>query len=95
MKKNVILLAHILPGLLLFGLRFVSNNPMHCVIVITMALGFNGASTVVNLSNALDLAPNYVATLSSIINTFATLAGVIAPMMVTYFTREQASNNYA
>lgn len=64
---------------------------MHCVIVITIALGFNGASTVVNLSNALDLAPNYAPTLYSIINTFATLAGVIAPMVVTYFTREHVS----
>ena len=82
-----------LPGVLLFSLRFVSDNPIHCVILITIAMGFNGATTVVNLANSLDLAPNYAATLSSIINTFATLGGIIAPMVVTYFTREHVSLN--
>lgn len=84
-------LAHVLPGLLLFSIRFVNDNPIHCVILITIAMGFNGATTVVNLANSLDLAPNYAATLSSIINTFATLGGIIAPMVVTYFTREHVS----
>lgn len=64
---------------------------MNCVLLITIALGLNGASTVVSLANALDLAPNYAATLSSIINTFSTMAGIIAPMVVSYFTSEQVS----
>lgn len=76
---------------MLFGLRFVSDNPIHCVIMITIAMGFNGATTVVNLANNLDLAPNYAATLSAIINTFATSGGIIAPVVVTYFTREHVS----
>lgn len=76
---------------MLFGLRFVSDNPIHCVILITIAMAFNGATTVVNLANSLDLAPNYAATLSAIINTFATSGGIIAPVVVTYFTREHVS----
>ncbi|XP_055312815.1 sialin-like isoform X2 [Sitodiplosis mosellana] len=92
-RKSFSLFSHILPGLLLFSLRFVSDNPIHCVILITIAMGFNGATTVVNLANALDLAPNYVATLSAIINTFATSGGIIAPVVVTYFTREHNTTN--
>lgn len=64
---------------------------MYCVALITIALGLNGASTVVSLANALDLAPNYAATLSSIINTFSTAAGIIAPLVVSYFTSENVS----
>lgn len=81
-------LAHIIPGILLFSLRFVGENPMYCVALITIALGLNGASTVVSLANALDLAPNYGAFTSAFINTFATMAGIIAPMVVSYFTSE-------
>lgn len=76
----------------MFSLRFVGENAMYCVLLITIALGLNGASTVVSLANALDLAPNYAATLSSIINTFSTSAGIIAPMVVSYFTSEQVRN---
>lgn len=57
-------------------------------------MAFNGATTVVNLVNPLDLAPNYVATLSAIINTFATSGGIIAPSVVAYFTRENVSSIY-
>lgn len=75
----------------MYGLRFVSDSPVNCVIVITVALGLNGASTCVNLANSLDLAPNYAAAVSAIISTFTTATGVIAPMVVTYFTRENVS----
>lgn len=64
---------------------------MYCIALITIALGLNGASTVVSLANVLDLSPNYAATLSSIINTFSTAAGIIAPLVVSYFTSEQVS----
>lgn len=81
--------AHILPGILLFSLRFVSHNPYYCVALITMALGLNGASTVVSLANGLDLAPNYSATISALNSTFGALAGILAPMLITFYTKEQ------
>lgn len=81
--------AHILPGILLFSLRFVSHNPYYCVALITTALGLNGASTVVSLANGLDLAPNYSATISALNNTFGALAGILAPMLITFYTKEQ------
>lgn len=56
-----------------------------------MALGFNGASTVVSLTNAMDLAPNYAPTIAAIINTFGALAGILAPMLITFFTQEQVN----
>lgn len=72
-------------------LRFFSDDPMACVVLITIALGFNGASTVVSLANPFDLAPNYAAALYAIINTFTTVSGIIAPLVVSYFTSEQVS----
>lgn len=81
--------AHILPGILLFSLRFVSHNPYYCVAFITVALGLNGASTVVCLVNALDLSPNFAAPVGAIINTFSSPAGILAPMLITFFTQEQ------
>ncbi|XP_031630275.1 sialin-like [Contarinia nasturtii] len=92
-RKFFSVFSHILPGLLMYGLRFVSDSPINCVIVITVALGLNGASTCVNLANSLDLAPNYAAAVSAIINTFTTATGIIAPMVVTYFTRENNTVN--
>lgn len=59
-KIIIKLLAHIIPGLLLILLTYVGSNPYVCVAIITLSLGFNGASTVTNLQNAQDLAPNYV-----------------------------------
>lgn len=86
---SLTILAHILPGILLFSLRFVSHNPYYCVAFITVALGLNGASTVVSLVNALDLSPNFAAPVGAIINTFSSPAGVLAPMLITFFTQEQ------
>lgn len=55
----------------------------------TLSLGFNGASTVTNLQNCHDLAPNYAATLYGIMNTAGTTAGFITPLVVAYFTQDQ------
>lgn len=94
-EEGIFVSAHIIPGILLFSLRFVGDNPMYCVALITIALGLNGASTVVSLANAIDLAPNYAASLSSIIGTFSTSAGIIAPLVVSYFTSEHVSWHFS
>ena len=47
-----------------------------------LALGFNGAATVANLSNNQDLSPNYAGFLYGIMNTVGCTAGIIIPPMV-------------
>lgn len=81
--------AHIIPGLCLIGLSFVGYHPYWCVTIITVSLGFNGASTVTNLQNSQDLAPNFAGTLYGLINFFGTTTGFITPVVVGYFTAER------
>lgn len=87
--------AHILPGLLLIAVGYVGFDPFWCVFLITLSLGFNGASTMTNLQNSQDLAPNYAGTLYGIINFVGTTSGFLSPLLVAYFTEEQVfKQNY-
>lgn len=87
-KSSIFLLAHILPGALLISIAYIGNYPYICVAIITASLGFNGASTITNLQNSQDLAPNFAGTLYSMINFVGTTTGFISPLVVGYFTRE-------
>lgn len=64
------------------------HQPYVCVTLITLSLGFNGASTVTNLQNSQDLAPNFAGTLYGIINFVGTTTGFITPELVAVFTKE-------
>lgn len=81
--------AHFLPGAFLIALPFIAQNPIVTVSCIIACLGFNGASTITNLVNAQDLAPNFAATLYGMMNFLATTAGFLAPMTVAFFTSEK------
>lgn len=81
--------AHILPGVLLIAIAYIGNHPYLCVAIITGSLGFNGASTLTNLQNSQDLAPNFAGSLYSVINFVGTSSGFISPMVVGYFTQER------
>uniref|UniRef100_A0A182F445 Major facilitator superfamily (MFS) profile domain-containing protein n=1 Tax=Anopheles albimanus TaxID=7167 RepID=A0A182F445_ANOAL len=85
------LLAHIIPGLFLVGLIYIGFDPYVCVAIITLSLGFNGASTMTNLQNSQDLAPNFAGTLYGIINFVGTSSGFISPMLVAHFTAERST----
>lgn len=65
------------------------DKPYVCVTLITLSLGFNGASTVTNLQNSQDLAPNFAGTLYGIINFFGTTTGFITPVLVAHFTKDR------
>lgn len=70
-------------------LTYVGDDPYICVTVITLSLGFNGASTVTNLQNAQDLAPNFAGTLYGTINFVGTTSGFITPLIVGHFTQDR------
>lgn len=75
-------------------LSYVGNDPYVCVAIITLSLGFNGASTVTNLQNAQDLAPNLAGTLYGCINFVGTTSGFITPLIVGHFTQDRVSKSY-
>lgn len=76
---------------MLIGLAYTGNHPYYCVAIITASLGFNGASTLTNLQNSQDLAPNFAGTLYGTINFVGTTTGFITPMVVGHFTAERVS----
>ncbi|XP_058462887.1 sialin-like [Malaya genurostris] len=90
-RKSFCLFSHIIPGLFLIGLIYAGFDPYMCVAIITLSLGFNGASTMTNLQNSQDLAPNFAGTLYGIINFVGTTSGFITPMLVAHFTAERST----
>uniref|UniRef100_A0A1B0DPH9 Major facilitator superfamily (MFS) profile domain-containing protein n=1 Tax=Phlebotomus papatasi TaxID=29031 RepID=A0A1B0DPH9_PHLPP len=86
MRKFFCIFSHIVPGLFLIGLCFV-HEPYTCVALITLSLGFNGASVLTNLQNSQDLAPNFAGTLYGTMNAIGTTTGFLTPLLVAHFTR--------
>lgn len=84
--------AHIVPGLFLIGLCFV-HEPYTCVALITLSLGFNGASVLTNLQNSQDLAPNFAGTLYGTMNAIGTTTGFLTPLLVAHFTRYEVNQS--
>lgn len=80
-----------IPGILLATLSYVGtiSSPYVCVALITLSLGFNGTSTMTNLQNAQDLAPNYAGSVYGIVNFVAATSGFLTPLVVSYFTAEK------
>uniref|UniRef100_A0A182PVE8 Major facilitator superfamily (MFS) profile domain-containing protein n=1 Tax=Anopheles epiroticus TaxID=199890 RepID=A0A182PVE8_9DIPT len=89
LRKSFIVFSHFLPGAFLIALPFIAQDPIVTVSCIIACLGFNGASTITNLVNAQDLAPNFAATLYGMMNFLATTAGFLAPMTVAFFTEQR------
>lgn len=60
----------------------------------TISFGFNGAVSLTSYCNSHDLAPNFAGTLYSVMNSVATTAGFLSPLVVAYFTKESVSIAY-
>ncbi|XP_012154411.1 sialin isoform X2 [Megachile rotundata] len=82
LRKGATVFSHFIPGIFLIlvgyvGCRFVLAN-----VFLVLALGFNGAASISNLSNNQDLSPNFAGFLYGIINTIAGTSGMIISPMV-------------
>lgn len=74
--------AHFLPGIFLILVGYVGCDFVLANIFLVLALGFNGAALISNLSNNQDLAPNFAGFLYGIMNTVGTTSGFIIPPIV-------------
>lgn len=72
----------------------MGDHPYVCVAFMTISFGFNGAVALTNYVIGHDLAPNYATTIYAIINTAATSAGFISPVIVGFFTKERVSFHF-
>ncbi|XP_034176409.1 sialin isoform X2 [Osmia lignaria lignaria] len=82
LRKGATVFSHLIPGIFLIlvgyvGCRFVLAN-----VFLVLALGFNGAASISNLSNNQDLSPNFAGFLYGIINTIGGTSGMIISPMV-------------
>lgn len=82
-------IAHIIPGLFLIGIPFVSDYPSWCIAFITLSFGFNGAIAMTSMQNMHELAPNYTSTIYSMISTLSLTTGYTTPLVVAAFTSER------
>lgn len=86
--------AHIIPGCLMLLIIAARCNSAFAVALVTLSMGFNGASTLTNLQNCQDLGPNFAGTLYGLINVVATTSGPVIPMMISAITAEKVNTQY-
>ncbi|XP_001606885.1 sialin isoform X2 [Nasonia vitripennis] len=81
-RKCATIFSHFLPGICLIVVGYVGCSFTLANVFLFLALGFNGAASIANLSNNQDLSPNYAGFLYGIMNTIGTTTGMIIPPMV-------------
>lgn len=84
-----VFLAHFIPALFMYGIIFTECNAIAAISLVTFSLGINGASTVTNLQNAQDLAPNFAGSIYGIVNCIGGIANLVAPLLTTSITAKQ------
>ncbi|XP_011343660.2 sialin isoform X2 [Ooceraea biroi] len=82
LRKLATIFSHFLPGIFLVLVGYVGCDFVLANIFLVLALGFNGAALISNLSNNQDLAPNFAGFLYGIMNTVGTTSGFIIPPIV-------------
>nr|CAH7725017.1 unnamed protein product [Callosobruchus chinensis] len=85
-RKGFVPISHIIPGLLLASQTLTGCDVNWAIVLITLSLGLNGASTLTNLQNSHDLAPNFAGTLYGIANCIGSTTGFISPLIVGNLT---------
>ncbi|XP_014286471.1 sialin isoform X1 [Halyomorpha halys] len=66
-----------------------SETPLSIVASLTVAVGFGGLAYGGFSVNHLDIAPQYASVLMGISNTFATLPGILSPMLTSYIVQHK------
>ena len=74
-------------------LLYVSKcNKIATLTLLTLAVGFNGATFSGYINSHVDLAPNFAGTLMGITNSIATIPGFVAPLVAGTLVNEHVSN---
>ncbi|KAG7198712.1 hypothetical protein KM043_001703 [Ampulex compressa] len=82
LRKTATIFSHLLPGIFLILVGYVGCNLFLANVFLILALGFNGAASISNLSNNQDLSPNFAGFLYGIMNTVGCTSGMIISPMV-------------
>lgn len=86
--SHIIRTAHLGPAACLIVMTYAGCDATTAMIMLILALAFNGAACQTNLQNHQDLAPNYAGSLYGIMNTFGSFPGFIIPPIIGALTNE-------
>ncbi|XP_075243966.1 sialin-like [Convolutriloba macropyga] len=87
-RKINAFVGSLFPGLFLVLAGYAECNATVAITFIVLAMVFFGANWSGYNCNNLDIAPNFAGVLYSITNTFATVPGFIAPILVEWITHD-------
>ncbi|KAI4477208.1 hypothetical protein M0802_014770 [Mischocyttarus mexicanus] len=82
-------LAHIGPAIALLVMTYAGCDSTTAIVMLILALTFNGAACQTNLVNHQDLAPNFAGSLYGVMNTFGSFPGFIIPPIIGALTNER------
>ncbi|XP_026673449.1 sialin isoform X2 [Ceratina calcarata] len=82
LRKGATVFSHLLPGIFLILVGYVGCRLVLANVFLVLALGFNGAASISNLSNNQDLSPNFAGFLYGIMNTVGCTSGMIISPLV-------------
>ncbi|KAL1509440.1 hypothetical protein ABEB36_004177 [Hypothenemus hampei] len=77
--KSFIICSHLIPGILMATLALADCNSIFVVVLLTLSMCFNGAAVVTNLTNPMDLSPNFAGTITGIISFIGGVTGFMVP----------------
>lgn len=77
------------PAVCLIVMTYAGCDATTAMIMLILALAFNGAACQTSLQNHQDLAPNYAGSLYGIMNTFGSFPGFIIPPIIGALTNEK------
>ncbi|MBN3312377.1 S17A5 protein, partial [Atractosteus spatula] len=89
-RKIFTLTGMLLPAVFLVAVGFIGCNSMAAVIFLTLSSSLGGSSSAGVYINQIDIAPRYAGVLLGITNTFGTIPGIVAPIVVGYLTTERS-----
>ncbi|XP_043485496.1 sialin-like [Polistes fuscatus] len=88
--RNIFMLSsHVGPAIALLVMTYAGCDSTTAIVMLILALTFNGAACQTNLVNHQDLAPNFAGSLYGVMNTFGSFPGFIIPPIIGALTNER------
>lgn len=84
-------LASVIPMICLLVVALFGQNRTLAVVFMTIGVTCMGGMYSGFLANHIDIAPNFAGTLVALTNCFATIPGIIVPLIVGYITESDVS----
>lgn len=88
-RKIFMIFSHMGPAVALVVMTYAGCDQVTAIVMLILALAFNGAACQTSLQNHQDLAPNYAGSLYGIMNTFGSFPGFIIPPIIGALTNER------